>query len=84
MKEGDYYALLGLSEANTAASTEDIQKAFRRELMRYHPDHQQGPDGYDAAACSDRTRQIIEAYGVLRDKNKRSAYNVSWAAKFKR
>lgn len=84
VKEGDYYALLGLSEANTAASTEDIQKAFRRELMRYHPDHQQGPDGYDAAACSDRTRQIIEAYGVLRDKNKRSAYNVSWAAKFKR
>jgi DnaJ-class molecular chaperone len=45
--------------------------------MKYHPDHQLGSD-LDAAACSERTRQIIAAYGVLRDKNKRRQYDASY------
>lgn len=83
----DYYAVLGLqamlqpravgSAATVGVTTRDVQEGFRRELMRYHPDHQQD-DGYDFNACSERTRLIIKAYGVLRDAHKRAAYDASY------
>lgn len=70
----DYYAVLGLRRT---ASEEDIKSAFRRELMRYHPDHAVEA-GMDADACSERTRFIINAYGTLRDRNKRRLYDASY------
>jgi hypothetical protein len=42
-----------------------------REAMRYHPDHQLGPGDLDPAACSERTRIILQAYGTLRNATKR-------------
>jgi hypothetical protein len=68
----DYYAVLGLSRRS--ASEDDVKAAFRRELMLYHPDHAPAA-GLDPAACSERTRQIIKAYGTLRDAGKRREYD---------
>jgi len=73
----DYYALLGLQSQGPAASLQDIQKAFRRELMKYHPDHNQNT-GMDLAAASTRTQHILAAYKVLRSADKRAAYDRSY------
>ena len=59
---GDLHALLGVSRG---ASREEITAGFRRELQKYHPDHAEA-GGWDPAAASDRTRDIIEAYKTLR------------------
>ena len=68
----DYYAVLQIPKT---ASEADVQKAFRIQLFKFHPDHQVD-SGYDPAACSERTRLIIKAYGVLRDKARRTEYDV--------
>jgi hypothetical protein len=71
----DLYACLGLAaRAPADVSTQDIQAAFRRELLKYHPDHA-ASSGFDPAACSERARIIIAAYTVLRDPAKRRAYD---------
>ena len=77
MNANDLYDVLGLRGSGgrgARASTAEVQAAFRRELMKYHPDHQQGTR-YDPAACSERTRQILAAYTVLRDDRKRASYD---------
>ncbi len=73
----DYYALLGLERVGPRASLEDVQKAFRRELMKYHPDHNQNT-GMDLAAASTRTQHILAAYKVLRNKDKRAVYDSTY------
>lgn len=65
--------MLGLSQ-RSSASKEDIMAAFRRELVKYHPDHARD-SGYSMADCNERTRMIIKAYGVLRDPAKRKQYD---------
>jgi hypothetical protein len=37
VNERDFYAVLGLGSKGTSAATEDVQAAFRRELLKYHP-----------------------------------------------
>jgi hypothetical protein len=44
--------------------------------MRYHPDHQLGPDDMDPVACSERTRLILRAYSTLRNDVKRKVLGV--------
>ena len=51
------------------ASNEDIKKAFRRLAMKYHPDRNKD-DGAEA-----RFKEIGEAYEVLSDAEKRTAYD---------
>ena len=71
----DFYAVLGLSgRPPSQVATADIQAGFRRELLKYHPDHAVS-SGLDPSACSERSRQIIAAYTVLRDPAKRAAYD---------
>ena len=67
----DFYAVLGVPRS---ASEDDVKAAFRRELFRYHPDHAVD-SGMDPAACSERTRVIIKAYGTLRDAKRRAEYD---------
>ncbi len=62
----DYYEVLGVSRD---ASAEDIKKAFRRLAMQYHPDR----NSHDGAEA--RFKEIGEAYEVLSDAEKRSAYD---------
>ncbi len=66
MKFRDYYQILGVARD---ASTEDIKKAYRRLARKYHPDVSQ------EASAEDRFKEIAEAYEVLRDPEKRTAYD---------
>jgi molecular chaperone DnaJ len=62
----DYYEVLDVPRD---ASVEDIKKAFRKLAFQYHPDR-----NHDAGA-SDKFKEINEAYEVLSDTDKRSAYD---------
>jgi len=62
----DYYEVLGI-ERN--ASDEDIKKAFRKLAFQYHPDK-----NHDSGAA-EQFKEINEAYQVLGDPDKRSAYD---------
>ena len=62
----DYYSVLGVDRN---ASADDIKKAFRRLAMQYHPDrnHETGAET--------RFKEVNEAYEVLADQEKRTAYD---------
>ena len=62
----DYYEVLGVPKD---CSSEDIKKAFRKLAFQYHPDHNH-EDG-----ASDKFKELNEAYEVLCDPSKRSAYD---------
>lgn len=66
MEFKDYYKVLGLERT---ASDEQIKKAFRRLARKHHPDLSKAPD---AAA---RMQELNEAHEVLRDPEKRAAYD---------
>lgn len=63
----DLYQVLGVGRD---ASKDDIKKSHRRLAMKYHPD--KNPDN-DAA--KEKFKRIQEAYDVLSDDEKRSAYD---------
>lgn len=67
MSKKDYYDLLGASKS---ASADDIKKAYRKLAMKYHPDRNQG--NKDAES---KFKEINEAYEVLKDDQKRAAYD---------
>ena len=67
-----HYAVLGIAGKNRDATAADISGAFRRELMKWHPDHYAGDDDEFA---NQRTRLVIEAYKILRNPAKRAAYD---------
>ncbi len=72
MEYRDYYAVLGVDRK---ASQEDIKKAYRRMARKYHPDVNAEPD------AEDKFKEVGEAYEVLSDPEKRSAYDTlgpSW------
>lgn len=62
----DYYEVLGV---NRDATEEDIKKAFRKLAMQCHPDRNR-EDGAEA-----KFKEINEAYEVLSDPDKRTAYD---------
>jgi curved DNA-binding protein len=62
----DYYKTLGLERG---ASEDDVRKAYRKLARKYHPDVSKEPD------AEARMRDINEANDVLRDKEKRAAYD---------
>ena len=63
----DFYQILGVDRK---ASAEDIKKAYRKLAMKYHPD--QNKDNKEAEA---KFKEINEAYDVLKDEQKRAAYD---------
>src|SRR5256714_11848206 len=65
----DYYALLGV--ARDAAEAE-IKKAYRGLAMKYHPDRVASGE---KPATEEKFKEITEAYEVLRDPEKRAAYD---------
>ncbi|MFQ5845059.1 MAG: DnaJ domain-containing protein, partial [Planctomycetota bacterium] len=67
MANRDYYETLGISRN---ASAEEIKKAYRKLALKFHPDRNPGDKG-----AEQRFRDINAAYDVLKDKNKRAAYD---------
>jgi DnaJ-class molecular chaperone len=67
--KSDYYDILGVSKS---ASQDEIKKAYRKEALKWHPDKHKSNDKEEAER---RFKQINEAYQVLSDPEKRSAYD---------
>ena len=67
MAKQDYYATLGVQKN---ASADDLKKAYRKQAMQYHPDRNPGDKAAEA-----KFKDVNEAYDVLKDDQKRSAYD---------
>ncbi|MDO8845837.1 molecular chaperone DnaJ [Methylicorpusculum sp.] len=68
MAKEDYYKLLGVDRN---ASDAEIKKSYRSKAMKFHPDrNKENPEESEA-----KFKQIKEAYEVLSDPKKRSAYD---------
>jgi molecular chaperone DnaJ len=67
MAKQDYYATLGVARE---AGAEDLKKAYRKLAMQYHPDRNPGDKQAEA-----RFKELNEAYDVLKDEQKRAAYD---------
>jgi curved DNA-binding protein len=62
----DYYQIMGVGRD---ASADDIKRAYRRLARKYHPDVSK------EKGAEERFKEIGEAYEVLRDPEKRAAYD---------
>jgi molecular chaperone DnaJ len=67
MAKQDYYATLGVARE---AGAEDLKKAYRKLAMQYHPDRNPGNKQAEA-----KFKEVNEAYDILRDDQKRAAYD---------
>jgi molecular chaperone DnaJ len=67
MAKQDFYEVLGVARG---ASSDDIKKAYRKLAMQHHPDRNSGN-----AAAEHKFKEINEAYDVLKDRQKRAAYD---------
>ena len=67
MSKRDFYEILGV---NRDASDEEIKKAYRKMAMKHHPDR--NPDNPGA---EEKFKETKEAYEILSDGQKRSAYD---------
>ena len=74
MEYKDYYKTLGIERS---ANKADIKKAYRKLARKYHPDVSK------EAQAEAKFKDVSEAYNVLKDKEKRAAYDelgASWQA----
>ena len=68
LTETDYYKLLGVQKN---ASEQDINKAYKKLAVKYHPD--KNPDQKELA--EENFKKVSEAYEVLSNKEKRATYD---------
>src|SRR6059036_3916150 len=67
MAKRDYYEVLGVQRG---ASDADLKAAFRKLAMQHHPDRNPGDKD-----CEHKFKELNEAYDVLKDADKRAAYD---------
>ncbi|MDP3994427.1 MAG: DnaJ C-terminal domain-containing protein [bacterium] len=66
--KSDYYDILGVSRS---ASGDEIKRAYRKQALEWHPDRHKD----DKETAEKRFKEINEAYQVLSDTQKKSAYD---------
>ena len=69
-KQKDYYKVLGVARK---ATTKQIKKAYRELSLQFHPDKHKGEEEKEEA--TKKFQAIAEAYEILSDDEKRSAYD---------
>ncbi|MDP1760110.1 MAG: DnaJ C-terminal domain-containing protein [Candidatus Woesebacteria bacterium] len=67
--KNDFYDILGI---NKSSSSQEIKNAYRKKALEWHPDRHQGTDKEEAER---KFKEINEAYQVLSDSSKKSAYD---------
>ena len=67
MAKKDYYETLGILKS---ANEREIKKAYKRLAMKYHPDRNQGDKNAEK-----QFKEVKEAYEILNDSQKRTAYD---------
>jgi molecular chaperone DnaJ len=67
MSKRDYYEILGVSRTVTEV---ELKVAYRKLAMQHHPDRNPGD-----AECEHKFKELSEAYDVLKDGDKRAAYD---------
>src|SRR3989344_6105862 len=66
MTKKDYYEILGVNKSH---SLDEIKKAYKKLALKYHPDRNK------EKGAEEKFKEISEAYAVLSDKEKKSAYD---------
>ena len=67
MAKRDYYDVLGVSRG---ASKDELKRAFRKLAMQHHPDRNPGDEDAER-----QFKELNEAYDVLKDDDKKAAYD---------
>ncbi len=67
MSKRDYYEVLGVQKN---ATDPELKKAYRRLAMKYHPDR-----NTDDKSAEDKFKEAKEAFEILKDSQKRAAYD---------
>ncbi|MCB9958930.1 MAG: molecular chaperone DnaJ [Rhodospirillaceae bacterium] len=67
MAKQDFYEVLGVARG---ASADELKRAYRKLAMKYHPDRNPGDE-----SAEHKFKEISEAYDVLKDEQKRAAYD---------
>jgi len=67
MAKQDFYETLGVAKS---ANSDELKRAYRKLAMQYHPDRNSGDKG-----AEQKFKDINEAYDILKDDQKRAAYD---------
>lgn len=71
----DYYKTLRIDKNATEG---EIKKAYRSLIQQYHPDKNMDLNPEELKRLEQKTKEIIEAYSVLKNEKTRTSYNIEY------